>query len=225
MSMTELEVHGNEVLIHPAGHHNLTWLYNGDKDFATSTSAVFDLYVGSPDFSITSPQGNSTTETVTAGQTAVYQLSLAPLSGFNGTVMFSCSGMPRGAVCSITPPSMTVSGNSVQPFTIGISTTANTVAAFVEPEGPPRWTPGLSCLLGSCVATLCLLPTRRRTRTQLRALSVLVIASVSLIASCGGSQTAVSPAENGTPSGTYTMVVMATAGAITHSQNLTLVIH
>ena len=58
-------------------------------------------------------------QTVTAGQNGTFTATVAPVSGFTGTVAFTVTGLPAGAVGTYTPPSVTGSGST----TLLISTT------------------------------------------------------------------------------------------------------
>jgi hypothetical protein len=56
-----------------------------------------------------------------AGHTAHYMITLVPLGGaFNASVALSCSGVPRGAACSLSPVSITPGGASA---TVALSVT------------------------------------------------------------------------------------------------------
>ncbi|MGA8143448.1 MAG: choice-of-anchor D domain-containing protein [Candidatus Acidiferrales bacterium] len=81
------------------------------------------------DFDIDPPGIGATSATVLAGQTANYQLDLRSMNGFAGTVTFTCSGAPVGAVCSILPATVAVSANASVPFQVSVSTTARQLNA------------------------------------------------------------------------------------------------
>jgi hypothetical protein len=51
---------------------------------------------GGPAVQIAAAAGESTTVTVSAGQVAQFNLQATPGNGFNGTLTFSCSGVPFG---------------------------------------------------------------------------------------------------------------------------------
>jgi Viral BACON domain len=53
------------------------------------------------DFSLGTTNGGSASQTVTAGQTAMYRLQVNPIEGFAGQVNLTCSGAPASAICSI----------------------------------------------------------------------------------------------------------------------------
>jgi Chitobiase/beta-hexosaminidase C-terminal domain/Abnormal spindle-like microcephaly-assoc'd, ASPM-SPD-2-Hydin len=86
--------------------------------------------------------GGTTTATLSAGQTAQFNLQAVPGAGFNGTLSFSCSGAPFGATCTV-PASLSVSNGSTVPFAVSISTLgASQVAPFFPiPTSPTLPTP------------------------------------------------------------------------------------
>src|SRR6516162_3973103 len=71
--------------------------------------ALWQLVAGSADFSLSVA---SSSQTVTAGNSASYSVSAPALNGFSGTVSLSVSGLPSGATASFSPTSITGSGAS-----------------------------------------------------------------------------------------------------------------
>lgn len=70
--------------------------------------------------------GSPNTQTINAGQAATYTLSLSPVSGFNQAVSLTCSGLPTGSTCVITPPAVTLDGTNAVSATVLVQTTART---------------------------------------------------------------------------------------------------
>jgi hypothetical protein len=56
-------------------------------------------------------------QTVSRGDSTTYTVTVTPTGGFNGTVTFSASGLPRGVSTSFNPPSVGGSGSSVMTVT------------------------------------------------------------------------------------------------------------
>jgi len=108
----------------------------------------------------------------------------APLYGFNGTVSFSCTGLPRGAGCSFSP--VTVSGSGSTALTI---TTAKAsfrpgdVSATAQPSSS-GWS-RMATRIGSACILLILLPRRRR-RFIGQLMVALCATALTLTTSCGG---------------------------------------
>ena len=91
--------------------------------------------------SIGAAGNGSTSASVAAGQTAQFLLQATPGPGFTGTLSFTCAGQPFGAVCTV-PPSVTISGAAVIPFTISVSTlTPGAVAPQALPSSEPSQRP------------------------------------------------------------------------------------
>ena len=90
----------------PAGTYNLTAVYNGDANYAKSTSAGTSLAItpDAPSISILlQPAITGTAQ----GSTAQSLATILPSNTVNGTVSLSCSGMPANSVCTFTPTTLT----------------------------------------------------------------------------------------------------------------------
>jgi hypothetical protein len=72
----------------------------------------------------------STSATVPPGQPATYALSFTPTPAFSGTVMFSCSVVPAGPTCTVSPMSVQVAASN-NPQATPVSITATAPAAAV----------------------------------------------------------------------------------------------
>ncbi|MCL5006184.1 MAG: SBBP repeat-containing protein [Acidobacteria bacterium] len=196
-----------------------------------TTTATLPLTVNFEDFTISaSPSQDS----IGAGQTASYTLTLAPVNGFNLPVELACAGAPPQATCTLSPSSVNMDGSTPAKVTLQLATTAR---SLVEP--PPGvwlfpW--GSRCLWlfglwGWCVlATLARFGTRKRqsgTWSPIRGAGLMVLVCL-LTASCGGGAggggvgAAPAPKEQGTPAGTYTLTITATAKSLSHSGTVTL---
>jgi hypothetical protein len=225
----------------------------------TGTLTINDNAPGSPhtvalsgtgtDFAVAAASGSSDSATVNAGDTATYNLQLAP-TGFSGSVALACSWQgtqPRGTSCSVTPNSVTVNGVDAAPFAVNVSTTKRSVAAPRGPALPPTpqtWglyvVPLLLALLGLAMlgagAAVC---DRRRdvSLERLMSLSRLIgrrpigvsllaalLMAMMLWATCGGGGGGgtTPPPQTGTPAGTYTLAVTGTTNGVSRSATLTL---
>jgi uncharacterized repeat protein (TIGR01451 family) len=163
-----------------------------------------------------------TTNSVTAGQTATYSITVAPINGLAGTVTFGCQGAPTGASCTLTPSVVSLNGTTPVQVKVAVSTTARSGAAprggpSLPGPGPFRWFVLASLLalfgLGGWTAI-----TRRRYAAPLPALaarrlrmSVLALAATALMllawAACGGGGGGGMTSAVGTPAGMYSVTV------------------
>jgi hypothetical protein len=164
------------------------------------------------------------TATVTAGQTATFNLEVAAVNGYSQAVTLACSGLPSGASCAISPNPVTPSG-AAAPVTVTISTA---VRNFVPPAFRFTSRPfhgNYPLLLTWLLAGLLMLAIARRKQFVMRpALAGFGLLSLVLLiaAGCGGGNATNVAA--GTQAGTYTVTVVATSGSLTHNTTLTLVV-
>ena len=187
------------------------------------TVALSGAGVAAPNFSVGAASGSSTSQTISAGQSAKFSLVVTPTGSFTGTVNLSCSVSPMmspAPTCGLSIASVQISGSAAQPITVTVGTTAaattGTVPQVHFPPGamPITWT---LALLG--IAALWL---RDRKRLPWLAAPLLALAAV-MCAGCGGSGGS-SQATSGTPAGTYTATMTATSGSLSHTTTVTVVV-
>ena len=107
-----------------------------------------------PAVNISTAAGGSTTASISAGQTAQFNLQVTPGAGFNGTLNFTCSGAPFGAVCTV-PASLAVSNGSAVSFTVSVSTLgASQLSPFSHGPSSPPW-PRIPFFYAALLAALC----------------------------------------------------------------------
>jgi len=202
-------------------------------DSSTGSQQSVALSGMGTDFSIVTPAGGSTTATVTAGQSATYYLQMSP-TGFSGTISLTCIGAPAASTCTPNPATVTTNGTAAVPFTVNVTTNANSAGFRLTPESlrrPPvsPLVPVASVLLLAWVIFLALLLgntalSRRPVYVRVKSACLLGFASAAIfLAACGGGST--TPPVTGTQKGTYTLVLTAKSGTLTHSMNLTLTVN
>jgi hypothetical protein len=197
------------------GVHNITAVYDGNPDYSSSTSAVFNETIVAGDFSILVTPG---AVSVYSGVAAATQVNVTSLRGFDQPLALTCSGLPANAVCTFTPASLT---NGQGTANLVIQTTAPQKAGA---SAGSTYGSGPTTVLA--VLTFLLLPGWKRRRRFLAGLSVLLLAiCVGVgITGCGSPGTLA----DGTPPGTYQVAVTATvAGAgtgLAHSTTVTLTV-
>ncbi len=180
------------------------------------------------DFAVTS---STTTQTVSAGQTAKYLLTFAPQGGFNQTVNLGCTGAPSEFTCTLTPSTVTLNGRSSGTVAVAISTTAPSLAPPHVRFLPPGMT-GLGRVFWLCallwLASVAALATARKLRAAWLLGAGLLIVVLWSACGGGGNHLTTSPPMTGTPAGTYTVDVTATDAAVstlTHTIQLTLTVN
>jgi len=218
---------------------NNVYVTGGTLSPGLSTPGVFQSMLGSkgdafifkvappapPSFTLSLTPTGSASATVTAGQTATYNLQINPTGGFTGTVSFTCTGAPSKATCN--PPNpVSVTGTAPVPFSVTVNTTAASAVPPIvwripNPRGP-AWLLSFVLLVVLILASKSR-PGVRNWRVPLVWTAVLFSISLSLLAGCGGSKsystTNVIP---GTVPGSYTLTLSGTSGAISQNLSLTL---
>jgi hypothetical protein len=206
-----------------AGTHTISATYGADFSFNSSMSmqnpnpslqsvtftiqpGFFTSLVGSPAVVINS-----------AGLSGSIPLNVYASTGFSAPVSFSCSGLPAESTCTFSPTSITGTGQT----TLVVSTTAPHVTQLLDRRQfyLARWLSGGSFAL----AGFFLLGSPRGRRRNLPFLLTLLALVVTLPACGGGSSSSHHQQDPGTPSGSYTVRVTATAsGAPTQTSSFAL---
>ena len=209
-------------------------------DNALNSPQTVPLSGAAVDFSVEVTPGAPQSIVVTAGQTATYNLQASPVGGFVGTVSLACSGAPALVACSISQPTVSVTGTSPTGFTVSAATTAaNTSSPGAifhrnSPNSPGTpWSssrklralhwPGFAfATIILALAGLIDAMRQRRARANIPRLA-LCVALLIILASCGGggggTQTTTS---QGTAPGTYTLTVTGSVQGVSRSVPLTL---
>jgi hypothetical protein len=175
------------------------------------------------DFTLT--VSGSSTQTISAGQTASYTLVITPLNGSQGTFTFVCGTLPTNSVCTFSPITETLGSSVVGNVTVEISTGG--VGTLIRPASPLGWR------MIPLVCGLVLLPLgwrrRRKALMTVALLSILAGGVSSCTSSAGGSGgssggSGGSGGTSSTPAGTYTISASAASSGVTRSVLLTLTV-
>ena len=186
-------------------------------------------------FAIAPAAGSSSSAMVTAGQPAMYQLSLQP-QAFSGSVTLTCAPVTAipDATCSASPNPVTLGGTTATVVTVSITTMTRSGSSV--PYGPQRFFGPVGFKLRAShslfylLLSLALAGVSRRARRISLALSTVFLLGI-LIAGCasgGGGGTGTPPGgggSTGTPAGTYHMRVTASGSGISSSTTLTLIVN
>jgi hypothetical protein len=156
-------------------------------------------------------------QTIAAGATAAFNLSIVPDPGFSALVSFSCGGAPPGGRCSVSPTSFSLSGPAN--VVLSVTTTGSSAAAH------SLKTPYAVLFAAVIGLPLILLGGRRRGRKQL-VLVCLALLLMFIVASCGGGSGGGGGGGGGvpTPPGTYSITFTATGGALASSVGVPLTV-
>jgi len=202
---------------------------------AGSPHTVALLGVGDAPFTVVPNGLNPTSLTITAGQTAQYELQLTPAAGFTGAVTLACSGAPLEAACAASPSSAQVNNANPIPFSVSVATTARSFAVPFQlaPRRAPlemiRWP--LILFFGLVILFLRRMGAKTAARTTIltwsRVAAGFALLTIGGVCACGGGGSGIpvqSPPPVGTPAGKSTITVTATHGTITEQLQLTLIV-
>lgn len=195
------------------------------SDDAPNSPHVLNVFANAAAaFTLTSP-ASALSASVTAGQTATYNLQLTPGTDFTGNVSFTCTGAPVGATCKI-PPTVTLNIAAPASLTVTVPTSSG---AVVAPDTTPRQWPQTPApqyfVLIIFVCVFCAFFASRKHAAQdqvdaihshrMRWRAIYALAPIIFSAAgCGGSASS-TPAPHSssvvTPRGTSTLVLTPTA--------------
>ncbi|HEY6290096.1 MAG TPA: choice-of-anchor D domain-containing protein [Terriglobia bacterium] len=172
------------------------------------------------------------TASVSPGQSATYNLSVAPVDGLNQAIALSCAGAPSESTCTVSPGSVTLNGSSATSFAVTVATTAASGLALRPRSTPPfeggpgEWLLLVLLTLGGMIWLARRRPQAMAVRLRLGLVTVcmLVLLALGMAACGGGGSSGAAPSSPGTPAGTYSLTVTgtATSGSATVTHNVTL---
>jgi hypothetical protein len=212
-------------------HFNFTIDGTGTDAAQIHQSAPVELIVGF-NFVI---NNNSPSQTISAGQTASYNLDVVPLGNgsiFPGNVSLSCgsAGLPPLSTCTFTP-SQVASGQGDTNVVLSIVTTAASPATvnLIGALHNLWYGVGLS-LAGLALAFGGLNQSRRRLRNASSRIALLSL-MLGLLVACGGGSSDGSSGSGGsgathpgTPPGPYSITVNGTVSSVTRSVQVALTV-
>jgi hypothetical protein len=193
------------------------------SDNVQGSPQVVPLAGAGADFSLTTSPGS---DTLKAGATATYQLSVSPVaSAFTNIVKLSCGGAPALSACSISPNAVTPNGSTATAI-LTVTTTASVAQLVPLRSSHERilyafWMP----LQGIGLLGMILVGSGARSR-KLRVffLSLLICTALMFVVGCAGGTGIKTPPQVGTTPGTYTISVTGTSGGLQHSIPVRLIV-
>jgi hypothetical protein len=221
---------GSKTPVQERGQYSITASYAGDPNYTASNSTPVVLNLQA-DFTVA--DRGTTSQTVTAGQTAQYvsDIAVTPVFGFSSTVTATCTVPARGTTCTVNPSSYsTASGMGVGSVMV---TTMTRGGGFIRPTDPlPFPSPILPVtVVAVLLCTLAARLWRRGPQPFSRAFALVLLTIIVGIsaAGCGGGAGGTSyspppPPQTGTLAGTYIVTVTGTSNSVTHTMTITLVV-
>jgi hypothetical protein len=206
----------------PGAFHFAIQGTDGTLTHATSTETLTVTGQTGGDFTWTDT--GSASATVTAGQSANYTFSAAPVGGgtFSAAVSFTCSGLPALATCTFGPASIEAGAG-----TTSVALAVRTTAPNLRNRAALRqaWTGGSGCAYPfACLGLVGIFALGSRGKPRLYGWFLIIGLGLALMAlsSCGA---VAGGGGGGTPTGTSQVMVTATeAGGTTHGDVVTLIV-
>jgi hypothetical protein len=192
------------------GTNSISAVYSGSTGFTGSTSTALAQTV--LDFAFT--VGSTPSMTVSPGQSASYQFTLAPQGVFGDNIIFSASGLPPGATASFNPQSVTPSATSST-----VTMTVQTAQLNAAVRSPWLSRTNSPLLLGILLPLFGIGRVRRRfKRTVILMAAILSLGATLALGGCGSDQSSNPPQQ------TYTITVTATSGSLQRSTTVNLTV-
>jgi hypothetical protein len=194
---------------------------SGSRHLRASTygRGIWDVQMASVAFfSFQAPSGLS--QTIAAGQTATYNLTISSNNSFAGTVSFTCGGAPGGATCTVNGGNpVTLIAGQTQGFTVTVTNTQN---AGVAPSGLRGWPMAFAAIL----AGLLIGASRKPKQAFPMVLAILLVGGILSCGGGGGGNPTPTPTPTPTPkpNTNATLTVTGTSGSVSQGVSLSLTV-
>ena len=212
------------------GSHTISAAYLGDTNFSAAgsgslTQSVITINVGSG-----SSNPTSTTGTAAPGGSAAFSLAILPSTGnsFPTALTLSLSGLPAGAIATITPTSWVQATSTSWTLAANTALNGNTQINIQLPAQSASNRPASKAFgrgMETLAAFILLLPFARKLRKAGRKLQrmtmilLLLAAAVAGITACGSNTGFFTQGAK-----TYTVLVTVSSGSLSQSTNLSLTV-
>jgi subtilase family serine protease len=153
-------------------------------------------------------------QTVTAGASATFQI----MNTSTNTFSLTCFGLPTGATCA----AASVGSKSTAPLVISTTSRSSFTSGTSLPVHPGSGRLRQFFMIMATALGLCALFARRRRVRALVPAGMLVAVLVLFAGGCGGAASGTSSNPNGTPAGTFTIVITGTSGSTTQKTSVVL---
>jgi hypothetical protein len=185
-------------------------------DFAGASVLINANGAGAaPNYSLSVDPGSIN---VSDGGTGTATITLTPVNFYNGTVTFSCTGLPLKMTCSFSPATLVPAGNFSLSTTVTITTKAPHGALRMPADPHQGRTSLLACLTGMGLFGLLLAGDwkNKRNRRVGILLGILVLGMMFSLVGCSSSTP-------GTPIGAQSVTITATGSdGVNNAANLTV---
>jgi len=185
--------------------------YSGDINFLGSANTV------TPSAAFVETLASSTMTVPQNAQLGV-NVQFDPFFNYAGTIQVSCTNLPANTVCTTLPAGGLALGSTASQ-TIQLLVTTNAAPAAVQSARLG----GGTLFMGGIAVSLCLLLPWWKRRITLLLVAMLMLGGALALSGCGATSTA-SGMVYQTPTGTYSVNVVATDGTNTSTQALSLTV-
>lgn len=205
-----------------SGANQITAVYDGDSNYAPSTSSVAGISVTQRvgDFAL-APQLSQIT--FAPGSSGTVGLNLTALNNFSAAVTLSCTTSSSNVTCGVSPSSINLSGTATAMLTINSSTMAAATTVRSPARSQLAWLGIGSGIVFACVLVGGLGNGKRR--RFIISLKPGLLATVLVAIGCGGggSQT-VQPPPPPRVGTAYSVMVSGTANGVVHNVKITVIV-
>jgi len=194
------------------GAHTFSASYSGDSNDARSSSSAITVTIS--DFTL--PASPTSPISVDRGQTATTKIAVTPISGFTGTISFTCAVPTSMLEASCSATSVQLTGSSPAISTLTVTTNAPHPASAAQRA--TAWT-AFPC--GLLIPAMVLMSSKTKKSKKSFLLAVLFLLLIGLM-SCGGGSASSSQVNTdlGTPAGSYNLTLTAVSGADSHTMTI-----
>jgi hypothetical protein len=169
---------------------------------------------------------------VSAGASAAYSLAVTAGTSFSGVVKFECSGVPAGAGCSVSPSPVTLGQGQLDTVSVTVTTTAPKTAQstihrneIASAHRHSSWIAVSSfAVFGVALLPIVLMGKNARGSNLLRNILLVALSIATFGCGGGGSSGGGGSPTNGTPAGTYTIVITGSSGSANQMAKLMLTV-